>query len=201
MWNHVLGGTSGFYFATVQAVDLVTTAFFGGGSRDGAGIILKGSGLAREIDGNGPVTGWHNQNLTADESFSQAEALVIDNWDGVICYIDQNGQTDTCEFRARKNGADNGHIVTITALGTGIFESTGSVVSLVATDLISLRRLTNSSSVNQLKYYTHNLFGAASAPTPPGAALGGIYKLVPGKTDDTVYTGFGPTTTRNIAIP
>lgn len=201
IWNHVLGGSSGTYFATIQAVDLVTDAFFGGGSRDGAGIIIKGAGLPGQIDGVGPLTGWHEQNLTANESRSQSEALVTDNWDGVICYIDQNGQDNTCEFRARKNGSDNGHIVTITALTTGIFESTGSVVALTPTDLISLRRLTNASNPDALNYFTHNLFGAESAPTPPGAALGGIYQLVPNKTDDTVYTGFGPVTTRNIAIP
>ncbi len=201
VWNHVLGGTSGLYNAQHQLCDLVTAAFVGGGTRDGSGIHLKGSGLTAEVDGAGPLSGWHDQETLANEVFVQAEPLVADSWFGTICYIDANGQDDTCEFIARLNGVDGSHKITIPALGTGFFESVGAAISLGATDLISLRRLTNSTGVDALIYFTHSVFGEEVAPPPVLPALGGIYQLVPAKTDDTVYTGFGPTTTRDTAIP
>jgi len=200
-WHFTLGGTSGFFFSNYMSLDLVTTVFFGGGSRTDAGIDLKGAGLPAEIDGLGPHSGFHDQVLTADESTVQGEALVTDTWEGIIVVIPTNGQDGSCEWRSRVNGADSTLTVTVAAFTTGIFESTGASIAVTPTTLINLRRLTNGTNPDALNYFTHNFFGVGGAPPAATTLLGGIYRLIPARTRDTLYTGFGPTTTQDNKIP
>lgn len=199
-WHFTRGGSSGLFFANyLGVVDLVSTVFFGGGSRIGAGVDLKGGGLPKEANGFCPHSAWHDQTVT--ELNTQAEALVTDTWEGIIVVIPTNGQDDTCEWRSRLNGSDSTLTVTVAAFTTGVFESTGSSIAVTPTDLINIRRLSNASNTDALNYFTHNFFGVGGAPPAPDTLLGGIYRLIPDKTDDTIYTGFGPTTTEDRRIP
>jgi len=195
-WHFTLGGNSGLFFFNDISVDLVTTAFFGGGSRVGGGIDLRvGS------DGLCAHSAWHYQISTANESQVQAEALVTDTWAGIIVVIPTNGQNGSCEWRSRVGGSDSTLTVTVAAFTTGTFESTGSSISVTPTTLINLRRLSNGTNADALNYFTHNFFEAASAPPAGDTLLGGIYRLIPARTQDTLYTGFGPVTTQNNKIP
>lgn len=201
-WHFTLGGSSGFFFIfNFAVVDLVTTVFFGGGSRVGAGINLVGSAVDKRKDGLCSISAWHFAVETADESQVQAEALVTDTWEGIIVVIPTNGQDGSCEWRSRVNGADSSLTVTVAAFTTGTFESTGSSISVTPTTLINLRRLANGVNADALNYFTHNLFGVGGAPPAATTLLGGIYQLVVDRTKDTLYTGFGPVTTQDNKIP
>jgi len=200
-WRFVRGGTSGVFFTYFWGMDLLTTVFFGGGSRTGAGVQLKGGATGKLKDGFGPHSGWHDQVQVADESDAQAEALVTDTWEGIIVQIPTNGQNGTCEWISRKDGSDDTIVVTVTAFTTGIFESVGASVAVTPTSLIDIRRKANGDNSDALIYYTHNFFGVGGAPPAPPTFLGGIYRLIPDRTKDTIYTGFGPTTTEDRKIP
>lgn len=200
-WHFTLGGSSGLFFLNEIAVDLVTDAFFGGGSRTGAGISLVGSTSGVQKDGVCGHSAWHYAVSVANELQVQAEALVTDSWEGIIVVIRANGQNGTCEWISRVNGADDNLVVTVAAFTTGVFESVGSAISVSPTDLINIRRKANGTNADALNYFTHNFFGAESTPPAADTLLGGIYRLIPDRTKDTVYTGFGPVTTEDRKIP
>ncbi len=170
-WRFRLGGASGLYFVNFAGlVDLVTTVFFGGGSRTSAGITLVGSAGDSRKDGAGPQSGWHNQVTLADEAEVQAEVLVTDTWEGIIVVVPQNGQNGSCEWISRLNGADSTLVVTVPAFLTGTFESVGASIAVTPTDLIDIRRKANGTNSAELNYFTHNFFGIGGGE-PPGPVV------------------------------
>ena len=170
-WRFMLGGSSGLYNTHFHAlVDLVSTVFFGGGSRTGNGINLIGSTADARKDGACCHSGWHTAVVLASESDVQAEALVTDTWEGIIVEIPTNGQNGTCVWTARVNGSDGTLICTVPAFLTGTFESVGASIALGPTDLIDIRRTANGDNGAALNYFTHNFFGIGGGVTPPSGA-------------------------------
>lgn len=151
--------------ARSYCVDYVTTAFHGGGTRDGAGVTLVAStcpGPDGRCDGFGPHSGWFdNINIGIPESNQQAEALVTDSWTGIVCVVPSNGQDGTTTWKGRKDGADTGFVISVPALTTGTFKSVGDAVAVIPTSLLNIRRTAGGTSANALTYYTHNFLGVA----------------------------------------
>lgn len=151
-------------------VDYDTAAFHGGGTRDGAGIDLVGStcpGPDSRCDGFAPHSGWFiNVSVATPESNQQAEALVTDNWTGLVVVVPINGQNGTTTWKGRKDGADTGFVVSVPALTTGTFKSVGAPVAVVPTSLINIRRTAGGNSASALTYYTHNFLGVGQPGCP-----------------------------------
>ncbi len=144
------------------AMDFVTPIFFGGGT------VTAGINIGFLINQDNPCShsGWHVADIV--EGDVQAEALVTDIWEGIIVNVRINGQLTTVEWRGRTSGSDNALLVVVPALTTGFFESTGGPVNLIPTDLINIRRLTNSVGGDTvLIYHVHNFFGTQAGPPPP----------------------------------
>ncbi len=160
-WRAARPGSAGIIFEHT-AMDFVTPIFFGGGTVT-AGINIH---FLFDRDAFCSHSGWHIG--ITNEADIQAEALVTDSWEGIIVNIKTNGQDDTVEWRGRLNGADNALLVVVPALTTGFFESTGGPINVIPTDLINIRRLTNSLLTDALIYHVHNFFGTqAQPPSPP----------------------------------
>lgn len=160
------GRTAGSYTHETLNVDLVTDDWFGGGSRNGSGIVLN-------LNDNAICTPNGNHQTTADpETEIQWRAKTAEEWRGIVVMVPTNlMENGNAYWRPRINGVNGTQTVTVPFGQTGVFISAGVTADpFEIGDLLSIDRTLVSTSTPALTYHTHSFFGGPVVESDPSAS-------------------------------
>lgn len=135
--NGALTTGSGSGTLTISAVGLEKSS--AGQCSTRIGSFMSGAGSAFSTASSTVYYGCGTANGTTTESRTQARAMEGCTLSNFQVYVDANARTTSCTIGTRKNGANGGQSVTVTAGSTGLFEDTTGSDTLAAGDLFNFR--------------------------------------------------------------